>query len=149
MKTKLLLCTLIAFIIFGCDQSGDSKKTENQTKDIIDKVIYPSDSGAVVLNLNDGHVKDRIYKKEGEHIYIEFNSGEYSRLYGLLSSEDSLANIRFAQIFMPDGTMDGPFGREIRYDLAKNKEYKISVTENMMAGDPWAGIFMVEIRLSN
>ncbi len=112
-----------------------------------DEVIIPSDSGVVKINLKEGKGIVSIRKKAGQTIYIEFESEGYKKVLAYLSSTDSLANIRFSQIFLPDGTMDGPFGKNMEYVLSQNGLYKMSVHENMMAGDPWTGIFSVQLEL--
>lgn len=103
--------------------------------------------GYLILNIVDGKATATVSKNEREHVVFAFEPGDRKKLKGALSSPDSVANIRFTQIFMPDGTADGPFGRDIEYDLVQNGLYKLSVGENMMAGDPWAGEFTIAIIL--
>lgn len=49
------------------------------------------------------------------------------------------ANLRWSQVVMPDGTMDGPFGQKVGYNLKQFGGYQFIFNENMMAGDPWSG----------
>lgn len=148
---KIILFSVFTILIgFAC--SGKQKEeivneTTINNKVKSEEIVMPSDSGVVKINLTDGKGSVRIQKKEDQTIYIEFPSNGYKKVSGWLSSPDSLANIRFSQIIMPDGTMDGPFGREVEYELPKEGIYRISIHENMMAGDPWAGIFDVKIEL--
>lgn len=150
---KLSLLLGIIFCIVSC--STNTKKVEkgsvtDQLEDQIEKdwIAVPSDSGEVYLNIIDGKGKIQVHKKEQETVFILFESKGYNKLSAKLSSPDSLANIRFSQIFLPDGTMDGPFGRELNYDLPQDGTYKLSVHENTMAGDPWSGNFYVEVGLT-
>ncbi len=112
------------------------------------QIILPNDSGIIRINLVDGKGFVRTQKQEGQTIYIDFQSKGYKKLSGHLSSPDSIANIRFSQIFMPDGTMDGPFGRDVEYQLPQNGHYRLSIHESLMAGDPWSGVMNIEIQLT-
>ena len=49
------------------------------------------------------------------------------------------ANLRWSQIVLPDGTMDGPFGMHTGYNLAQKWWYTLIFSENQMAGDRWSG----------
>lgn len=113
-----------------------------------DSLIYPVDSGIVCVNLTDGKATLLIHKKKDSTVYLEFENNGYKKLSATLRSEDSLANIRFTQIVLPNGEMDGPFGRDITYDLPWDGRYKLLVGENLMAGFPWKGDFTAEITLS-
>ena len=154
MNKVSLLLVLIAGMLFSCSP-GQKDKVNQEDKPIEtpitgqqEEVIIPSDSGLVKLNIADGKGTVQIRKKESQTIYIEFPVEGYKRLSARLSSSDSTANVRFSQIFMPDGKMDGPWGINMEYDLPMDGTYKLSVHENMMAGDPWSGIFKVEVDLA-
>lgn len=150
-KTVILLGT--GLFIWGCNPSTrkpDSTTLEFDSIPVSSRhteIVLPNDSGIVNLALVNGRAKVTTHKDSMENVYFVFDSEGYRKLYAKLSSSDSTANIRFSQISMPDGSMDGPFGSEMNYDLPLNGMYMISVHENMMAGDPWGGDFMVEIEL--
>ena len=42
-------------------------------------------------------------------------------------------NLRLAQIVMPDGNMDGPFGVDTTIDLTQSGGYELLFRENMMS----------------
>lgn len=50
---------------------------------------------------------------------------------------ESDANLRWSQVIMPDGTMDGPFWQKTGYNLNQNGGYTLIFNENQMAGDRW------------
>jgi len=154
MNRILVLAVLISGVFIGCSTGTKEKPVQERdqleapvAKSEEEMAVMPSDSGVVKLTLIDGKGSVIVEKKKDQNIYIEFTSQGYKKLTGHLSSTDSLANIRFSQIFMPDGTMDGPFGSDIEYNLNKDGVYKVSVHENMMAGDQWSGVFKAEIEL--
>lgn len=151
MRKIVLGVNFMVFIFFSCTgkQKGENENNNIVSEQIetVEKVTIPSDSGIIHLKLVDGKNSARIEKKENQTIYVEFVNEGYEKVIAHLSSSDSLANIRFSQIFLPDKTMDGPFGRDIKYQLPTDGLYKLSVNENMMAGDPWAGIFDIHLQL--
>lgn len=155
MKKIILLITIISLLgyTYGCSNHKKSSDDSDTSKDTIteanqnDTVSAQADSKSVHMDLVDGKGKLQLHKEKGQIVYVDFISKGYKKLSGQLSSKDSLANIRFTQIFLPDGTMDGPFGKDISYDLPADGTYKVSIAENMMAGDPWSGDFEISITL--
>lgn len=124
--------------------SSDSIRVETDR----DSVLYPSDSDTLCMRLVDGTETLTIHKKKRQRIALSFDSQGYTKLSGTLASQDSTANIRFEQIALPDGEMDGPFGRDMAYDLPVQGTYLLFINEDQMAGDPWAGDFEVTVTLS-
>ena len=51
----------------------------------------------------------------------------------------SAGNLRWSQVIMPDGTMDGPFGQNTSYNLRQRGWHTLIFNENQMTGDPWSG----------
>ena len=88
-----------------------------------------------------------ILKEPGRTVDVEFDSGGCDLLYGEITGVGDMANVRFNQIVMPDGTSDGPFGRSIEYGLEQQGTYHLLIGESLMAGEPWGGEFMLELWL--
>lgn len=149
MNKTVLLPVILALLFTCCSKNWKEKSDTNSTVFDIQKseILIPSNNDLIKIDLTDGQASATIQKNENQTVYIEFSSKGSKKLSAHLSSPDSLANIRFSQIFMPDGKMDGSWGRDMEYDLPMDGTYKISVHENMMAGDPWAGVFKVEVKL--
>lgn len=146
----LYFAGIIVCLITACSPSGKKGKctTLPDAKET-SLVVTASENEVIPLTLNDnGTAEVRISKKEQQVVRVSFESEDYKTLTGNLSSPDSSANIRFLQIIMPDGTMDGPFSRDIQYTLPMDGQYTLRIGENMMAGDPWAGEFKVSLQLS-
>jgi hypothetical protein len=55
------------------------------------------------------------------------------------------ANVRISQLFMPDGSADGPFGQELAYRFKDVGQYHITVNENKMIGNHYSGPYVVQI----
>ncbi len=106
--------------------------------------------GDTVLIRNGGKgFETRIDKKERQSVVLRFTAGKGEALTAELIPEDARANVRFAQIGMPDGTADGPFGASMEYPLTASGEYTLRIAENTMAGDPWGGSVEVRIGLGS
>ncbi len=96
-----------------------------QTGDTVIVVKFEKDSIATTIN---GELKPLM-----QHIsvYIKVNQGK--QLTAFLQTPDPNANIRFNQIYTPDGNADGPFGKELVKPVLKKGIYKIIIGRNLMA----------------
>lgn len=107
--------------------------------------IEPPEDGSVSTTFFDGRARALIHKESNRTVYLTFDCEKGKLLRGRLSSKDPDANLRISQIILPDGSMDGPFGWDIAYDLPETGTYRLAIHENMMAGTPWEGDFRVEL----
>jgi len=149
----ILICGVL--MLAGCNQTSEKhNRMELQVSKDGDSlrvrgITHPDDSGRVYLRFREGMVEEMIQKDSMQVITLIFNPGDSLWVSGSLMPVDTVGNIRFNQILMPDSTGDGPFGRDISYELAQRGTYQLLIGENMMAGDPWAGVFTVKMKLSN
>jgi len=155
MIRGILLSVAICGLLFGCsnNRNQNADREDKQIQPIGQaqhkpEVVLPSNTGIVKVELTDGKGSVEVQKNENESVFLEFSVEGYKKLSAHLSSPDSAANIRISQIIMPGGKMDGPWGRDMEYDLPMDGTYKLSIHENMMAGDPWSGVFRAEIELT-
>ncbi len=150
MKKILIALSIVSITFASCNMNKKEPATNVEANSFAnneDNLVLPSDSGVIKIELIDGEGYIKTKKEKEQSITIEFSSVGYKKLSGELTSPDSVANIRFSQITMPDGTMDGPFGRDIQYDLPSDGIYKLSIHESLMAGDPWGGELNIHIKL--
>lgn len=70
---------------------------------------------------------------------------------GILSAEivpsEKGQNIRFAQLYLPDGSTDGPFGQTLTYPLKQAGLVRLRVSPSQMASGPYAGTFTIRLQL--
>lgn len=150
---SFIIISLVSFIAYGCTGSQE-KGNISQVKQLsdsvseIESILYPTESDTIHIDIQNGAGHLKIHKKEREYVNLVFNSQDFTKMTAKLSSMDSTANIRFNQIVMPNGDMDGPFGSTISYDLPVKGNYLLFIHENQMAGDPWSGDFEINISLS-
>ncbi|MCD7936631.1 MAG: hypothetical protein LUG98_07205 [Tannerellaceae bacterium] len=160
MSVGLMACLLLS----GCEftkkriqETEDDKEQLEREENYQDEVItsptvtaledVPVDPKIVRPDIIDNKASIDIYKNENQFIEVQFISMGNKRISARLTSHDTQANIRFCQIIMPDGTADGPFGRDLEYTLSQDGDYKLEICPDMMAGEPWSGTFTVDFEL--
>ncbi|MDF2383899.1 hypothetical protein JMG10_20640 [Nostoc ellipsosporum NOK] len=52
-------------------------------------------------------------------------------------------NLRFNQLFMPDGSSDGPFGNTLTYRMEKTGTYRLVLGPNLMAEGQTTGDYLL------
>jgi hypothetical protein len=101
------------------------------------------------ISFSDGSLLKNMNKISGitDTILIFVNKPD-SAVITLLSAADT-ANIRIAQLFLPDGTVDGPFGKDLKYRFKDTGDYYITVNENLMVGNHYTGPYQVKMVITN
>lgn len=61
-----------------------------------------------------------VYHTKGISNYISFINSDANAIKVSITYPDGSGNLRLAQIIMPDGTADGPFGQEATYALTQS-----------------------------
>lgn len=115
------------------------KKDELRDKSGAIRVKFPAGATQVTLN---GKINGM-----GEHITYVFEVKKGQQLNASVSSKDKNANIRIAQILTPSDEGDGPFGQSVKYNFDKSGDWKLVLSENQMAGDPWKGEYNLTISI--
>ena len=147
-KPGIVMGLVLSLFLIACGGRPEKKEQEKHGpagKPVAGVTEVSRDT--LALSLENGFVRGKVYKEERDKKYFILKTDAPATVSARLESEDTLANLRFTQIFLPDGSADGPFGRELEYNLEKPGIYVLSVGENMMAGDPWSGDFSIEVKL--
>ena len=85
---------------------------------------------------------EKIYFDNGQLVkQMKFSSGH--------TDTSDTANIRISQRFCPDGSADGPYGRELKYRFRDSGRYYMTVNENKMIGNTYTGSYTAEIAVIN
>ncbi|MBE2256076.1 MAG: hypothetical protein IAE65_07745 [Ignavibacteria bacterium] len=119
----------------------ESTNTENQkrTEDGAIRITFPV--GATEVSLN-GKISGF-----GEQITYVFEASKGQKLNTSVMPIPKNGNIRISQIISPSGNADGPFGNNTSYDLNESGDWKIVLSENQMAGDPWQGEYKLTVMI--
>jgi len=154
MNKLILIVTIGCFYTYACTPKDKQRKNDKNRVGVTtaglmsnDSITTPSNTGYIDLDFHNGEAEVETVKQENQTIYLTFNSNGHKKVIATLTSPDSMANIRFNRIYMPDGDADGPFGRTLEYEFPEDGKYEISIHENMMAGEPWSGRLKAKVML--
>lgn len=123
-------------------QNNTQTQTQQNTssgRDASGAIIVKFPIGATQVTLN-GKIKGF-----GEQIAYVFEVSKGQKLTASVAPVPASGNIRIAQIISPSGNADGPFGNKMTYDLNEAGNWKLILSENQMAGDPWEGTYNLTI----
>lgn len=123
----------VLLVFLGACQSG------SRTEDSQDTVVQQP------LSDKNGPLLFERVKVSGEKDTISFEIKERSIVKIKLSTPSDTGNIRISQIVMPNGEMDGPFGKDYEDSLQAPGVYNLIIAESMMAENPYTGEYQVEI----
>lgn len=149
MKRLIMIaCVLFGVLPLSCGRNGKTVDNAAEVAGTTRGGVIEADSLPVKINITDGIAKVEIRKTAMQPVMVEFDSDDAGILHAAITGVQDTANIRFNQIIMPNGAADGPFGRTMEYTLTRKGEYELSIGESLMEGEPWGGVFTLEVRLS-
>jgi len=168
---KLLF--IIPFVLFSCKKEVNSteiktydstskespekidsviKKEEAKTPDTVvavENTITAEEKGRVLVKTIEGNhfpmVIQEEFTKDHDKLILKISNYSKPQLKAQILTKEKDFNIRFNQIKLPDGNMDGPFGREITYDIPEKGEVWLIVGKNNMADGKITGAFSVKV----
>ncbi|NQD70547.1 hypothetical protein HP439_07430 [Sphingobacterium shayense] len=122
-----------------------SCNTESRQQQAVTSTNKTSNSDE--LNDKDGTIQFRRTKVAKERDTLSFDLPQEARVRIKLKTPTNTGNLRINQLIMPDGTADGPYGRELSDSLTKIGTYQIIIGESLMQGDPYAGDYFLKIEI--
>lgn len=90
-------------------------------------------------------ITDEFTQKE-QHFTLKIKNFKAGKIIGSITPENSQMNVRFNQIKLPNGDYDGPFGREINYDVKENGEIWLLIGKSNMASGKTTGKFTLDLK---
>lgn len=84
--------------------------------------------------------------KENQKLKIELGSLEKTQISGKISSERNGQNIRFNNLLKDNHSIDGPFGKDLKYELKEKGNYALIIGKSQMADGSQVGKFKIEIQ---
>ncbi|MEH6307288.1 hypothetical protein RYH73_16690 [Olivibacter sp. CPCC 100613] len=103
---------------------------------------------SINLQLENGEVTHEASMEKGKHVVFSFHIEKLGKLSASVKPGEANGNVRIAQIFLPNNVADGPFGPSMEYNLKEPGTYRIVVSENQMAGDPYNGPFTLSLKVT-
>ncbi|WP_160139191.1 hypothetical protein [Chryseobacterium sp. c4a] len=119
------------------------------TKEVLQKGVMRSEKeGRIVRTVDAAQLPVTIgeeFKKDGQELILKLTNFEQSKINAKISTKEKDFNIRFNQIKLPNGDYDGPFGRELTYEVPKKGEIWLIIGKSNMASGNTKGHFTVSI----
>ncbi len=119
------------------------------TKEVLKTGVMREEKDRVIIRMADG---ERLPFTIGEEftdrhdkLILKIANFNKRKITAKISTKQQDFNIRFNQIKLPDGNMDGPFLREIKYDVPTAGEVWLIIGKNNMADGKTTGNFSVSV----
>lgn len=148
MKRSLFIPVIASLLLAGCVGRGNNKESASPVSDTLSSRHITAD-GRILAKLNErseAEIKDSI-SGIGAHRTFIIEAQKGQTLKASVKPDSLPANIRINQIVSPSGKMDGPFGRDMEYELNEAGQWKIIVGESNMQGDDYKGRFTLYVKL--
>lgn len=152
---SILYTTVVIASLMACNTNNQRQQDANidttvveadTTSAVTDTSTFVATQDSIPLTLINGAATQKAIMEKGKHVVFSFDIPSPGKLQANVKPEEAKGNVRIAQIFMPDNAADGPFGMEMEYDLKQPGKYRLVVSENQMAGDPYNGPFTLSIK---
>lgn len=85
------------------------------------------------------------FTKDDQELVLKLTNFEQSKIKATIATKEKDFNIRFNQIRLPNGDYDGPFGRDITYDVKEKGEVWLIIGKSNMASGNTKGHFTVSV----
>ncbi|UFK98814.1 hypothetical protein [Kaistella faecalis] len=162
------LIMLIPILLFSCNKTESVKISTSKADTVAPNPISEDDSAKVIgtaggrqgmMREVEGNKIIRTadaqqipfsigeeFTKEDQQFILKIKNFKGQNITGEITPEKPEMNIRFNQIKLPDGSFDGPFGRQINYAIKGGGELWLIIGQSNMASGDVKGNFSVEIR---
>ena len=80
-----------------------------------------------------------------QKLVLKIKNFDRAKIVGKITSENPQMNIRFNQIKLTNGDFDGPFGRELNYEIKEKGEIWLIIAKSNMASGDATGKFKIRI----
>ena len=150
----LILSITIAILFTYCKITNRADKQEN-TIAVTDNISATQNNATLPLSLKNntelklvnGKGEFLLDKNTKEQQTYSFRNDNSKEVFIELIPANDTANLRINQIISPTNKSDGPFGRDLVYNLSEKGVYQIKIGENLMQGDPFRGKYTLKLQL--
>ncbi|RZJ36329.1 MAG: hypothetical protein EOO18_07455 [Chryseobacterium sp.] len=119
------------------------------TKEVLRTGVAREEKDRVIVRLADGErlpfTIGEEFTEKHDKLILKISNYSKPKITAKINTKQQDFNIRFNQIQLPDGKMDGPFMREITYDVPKSGEVWLIIGKNNMADGKTTGSFSVTV----
>ncbi|REC46274.1 hypothetical protein [Chryseobacterium pennipullorum] len=119
------------------------------TKEVLRKGVMRSEKEGQIVRTADASqlpfTLGEEFTKDGQELVLKLTNYEQPTIKAKISTKDKDFNIRFNQIKLPNGDYDGPFSREITYQIPEKGEVWLIIGKSNMASGNTKGNFTVSV----
>jgi len=130
------------------DSANMSKNDSLIKKDSVNKELIREEKDKVIIITKDGSSPFKIdeeFTEKHDKLILKITNFNKPKISAKITTTQQDFNIRFNQIKLPDGKMDGPFMREITYNVPVSGELWLIIGKNNMADGKTTGSFSVKV----
>ncbi|MEC5157658.1 hypothetical protein [Chryseobacterium sp. MP_3.2] len=130
-------------------EQGVIKLNENPTLKEVSKTFRVLEGNKIVKTLNGDMIPLKIteeFTADQSELILKIKNFSGKKINGQINPSNPQMNIRFNQIKLPNGTLDGPFSRDLVYDIKESGEIWLMIGKNNMASGETTGKFNVTLK---
>jgi len=120
-----------------------------KTKEVLRTGVMREVKNGQIIRMVDGeHLPITLgeeFTNENEELVLKITDFKNPEIKAKISTKEKDFNIRFNQIKLPNGDYDGPFGRDLTYDLKEKGEVWLIIGKSNMTSGNTKGSFTVSI----
>lgn len=120
-----------------------------KTKEVLENGVMREEKDRVIVRMADGErlpfTIGEKFTPDHDKLILKITNFNKSNISATIKVKDKNQNIRFNQIKMPDGSMDGPFGKELSHEVKGTGELWLIIGKNNMADGITTGDFSVTV----
>lgn len=124
-------------------------KNAPATKEVLRKGVMRNEKEGQIIRTADASqlpfTLGEEFKNDDQELILKLTNVSQPNIKAKISTKEKDFNIRFNQIKLPNGNYDGPFGREITYEIPERGEVWLIIGKSNMASGNSKGHFTVSI----
>lgn len=119
------------------------------TKEVLRKGVMRNEKERQIIRTADASqlpfTLGEVFTKDDQELVLKLTNFDQSNIKARISTKEKDFNIRFNQIKLPNGDYDGPFGRDISYEIPGKGEVWLIIGKSNMASGNTKGHFTVSV----
>lgn len=104
-----------------------------------DSIVKTINADMIPLTITDE------FTPQVQKMVLKIKNFDRSKIVGTITPENPQMNIRFNQMKLPNGDYDGPFGRELNYEIKQKGEICLIIAKSNMSSGDATGKFKIRI----
>lgn len=119
------------------------------TKEVLRKgVMRNMEEGQIIRTADAAQLPFKLgeeFTKDAQELVLKITNFDQPTIKASISTKEKDFNIRFNQIKLPNGDYDGPFGKDITYNIEEKGEVWLIIGKSNMASGKTTGNFTVSV----